>query len=145
MLEYFSKNANIELGAIGAESIVPFSNQRLLKGCTAAMSGNSAQINKCGVYDIECDLCFEVSAACNLTFVLYADGVAQPQTETTVTLSDADVFSTASINTYVTKQDNNCKCNPCTAPTNIYLAVSSSVADTEVSFQTTDIKVYKVV
>ncbi|MBR3645981.1 MAG: hypothetical protein IKN54_06145 [Lachnospiraceae bacterium] len=145
MIEYFSKNANIELGGIGAESIVPFASQRLLKGCTVSMSGNSIQINKCGVYDVDCDVCFEASAACDVTFVLYVDGVAQPQTETTVTVSGADVFNTAHISTYITKQDNNCRCNPCTAPTNVYLAVSSSVADTEVAFQTTDIKAYKVV
>ena len=145
MLEYFSKNANIELGAIGAESIVPFSNQRLLKGCTASMNGNSIQINKCGVYGVDCDVCFETSAACDITLTLYVDGVAQPQATFTSTVAATDTFVTSHISTYVTKQDNNCRCNPCTTPTNIYLAVSSSVADTEVSFQTTDIKVYKAI
>ena len=145
MIEYYSKNTSIELGAIGAESIVPFSIQKLSKGCTVAMSGNSAQINKCGIYNVDCNVCFEASAAADITFVLYVDGTPQPQTETTVSVSGADVFVTADISTYVTKQDNNCKCNPCTSPTNVYLAVSSSVADTEVSFKTTDIQIYKVV
>ena len=144
MLEYFSKNATIELGGIGAESIVPFNNQRLLKGCTTIMSGNTAQINKCGVYEVEYDLCFEASAAADITFTLYVDGVAQPQSVRTVSVSGADVFVTTHLSTYVPKQDNNCRCNPCTAPTNIYLSVSASVADTEVNFVTTDIQVYKV-
>lgn len=145
MLEYFSKNTTVALGAIGVESIVPFSNQKLLKGCNTTLSGNSVQINKCGVYNVDCDLCFEVSAASDITFVLYVDGIAQPQTEMTVTLSGANVFETVHVNTYVTKQDNNCKCNPCTAPTNVYLAVSASVADVDVAFETTNIQVYKVV
>ena len=144
MLEYFSKNTSVELGAIGAESIVPFANQKILKGCTATMSGNTVQINKCGIYDMDCDVCFETSAAGDVTFILYVDGVAQPQTETTVTVSAVNTFVTAHISTYVSKQDNNCRCNPCTTPTNIYLAVSASVADLEVAFETTDIQVFKV-
>lgn len=145
MLEYFSKNTTLALGAIGAESIVPFTNQKLLKGCNTIMSGNTVQLNKCGVYNIDCDLCFEASAAADLTFVLYVNGVAQPQTEMTVSISDANVLETTHINTYVTKQDNDCRCNPCTTPTNIYLAVSSSVADVDVAFETTNIQAYKVV
>lgn len=145
MLEYFSKNATVQLGAIGAESEVPFTTQKLAKGCNASISGNSVQINKCGVYNVDCDLCFEASAAADITFVLYVDGVAQPQTEMTVSVSGADVFVTTHLNTYVTKQDNNCRCNPCSAPTNVYLAVSSSVADVDVAFETTNITVYKAV
>lgn len=144
MLEYFSTNNTISLGAINAESVVPFTNQKLLKGCTAVMSGNTAQLNNCGVYDVDIDLCFEASAACNLTFTLYVDGIAQPQSIRTITIGGADEFSTTHISTYVTKQDNNCRCNMCTAPTNIYLAVSASVADIDVGFTTTDIQVYKV-
>ena len=145
MLEYFSKNAAITLGAIGAESVVPFTNQNILKGCSSKMSGNTVQLNKGGIYNIDCDLCFEVGAATTLTFVLYVDGVAQPQTQFSVSVSGADVLETAHISTYVAKQDNNCQCNPCTAPTNVYLAISSSTAATEVTFQTTDIQVYKVI
>lgn len=145
MLEYFSKNATVSLGAIDAESTVPFQNQKLLKGCTTVMAGDSVQMNKCGVYDVDCDLCFEASAACDLTFTLYVNGVAQPQTVRTVTIAAADTFCTTHIDTYVSKQDDNCRCNPCTSPTNVYLAVSASVADIDVSFVSTDIQVYKVV
>lgn len=145
MLEYFSTNVNVGLGAIDSESIVPFSNQKLVKGCTTVMSGNTIQINKCGVYEIDCDLCFEVGAAADLTFKVYVDGVAQPQTVRTVSLSGTGVNETTHISTYVTKQDNNCRCNPCSAPTSVYVTVSSSVADTDVEFVTTDIQAYKVV
>lgn len=144
MLEYFSKNTAITLGAVGVESIVPFSNQHLLKGCGTAMSGNSLQINKCGIYDIDCDLSFSADIASTLTFTLYVDGVAQPQTVSSETITAADNSRSVHLSTYVTKQDNNCRCNPCTAPTNIYLTVSSSVADTVVTFDTTNIKAYKV-
>ena len=143
MLEYFSTNATITLGAADTESIVPFQNQKILKGCTAAMSGNSVQLNKCGVYDIDCDLCFAVSAACDLTFTVYVDGIAQPQSVRTVTVADADTFCTTHIATYVTKQDDNCRCNLCTAPTNVYVAVSASVADIDVTLKTSDIQVFK--
>lgn len=145
MLEYYSTNANIELGAIDAESVVPFTNQRIVKGCTTTMSGNTVQISKCGVYEVDCDLCFEASAAADITFKVYVDGVAQPQTLRTVSVSGADTFCTTHISTYVSKQGNDCRCNPCTTPTNVYVAVSSSAADTEVNFVTADIQVYKVV
>ena len=145
MLEYYSKNNTLTLGAVNAESIVPFTIQRILKGCSENMSGNSAQLNKCGVYNVDCDVCFSAGAAADLTFILYVNGVAQPQTETTISVGAADDFYAARISTYVSKGDNNCRCNPCTSPTSVYLAVSSSVADTEVTFKTTDIKIYKAV
>ena len=145
MLENYSINTIVELSTADSESIVPFVNQKLIKGCSTSMSGNTVQLNKCGVYKIDCDLCFAVDATADLTFKVYVDGIAQPQTVRTVSLAAADSYETTHISTYVTKQDNNCKCNPCTSPTNVYVTVSASVADTVVTFAITDIQAYKAI
>ncbi len=144
MLEYFSKNAVIQLGAVGVETTIPFTNQHLLKGCGSVMSGNTVQINKCGVYDVSCDLCVSANNISNLEIKLYVDGVVQPQTDVITSISVADNYSTVHIDTYITKQNDNCKCNPCSSPTTVYLTISSSVADTIVTIQTSDNNVYRV-
>lgn len=142
MIEYFSKNTQVSLGAANAQSIVPFNTSKIQKGNDIVMSGNSAEINSCGVYNVDCDISFGASAAADITFILVVDGVAQPQTEQTVTAAVDNNYST-SFSTYVTKQGNNCRCNPCSAPTSVYVAVSASVADIDLTIQTSDIQIYK--
>lgn len=143
MLEYFSKNNTVTLGAAGAESVVPFSNRHLQKGTTAEMSGNTVDLNCCGLYDVSIGLSVSSATAADLTFVLYVDNVAQPQTQRTISAATIDDYYTVDISTYVQKQGNNTAC-PCTSATNVYLAVSASVADAVLTFETTDIQVYKV-
>lgn len=141
MLEYFSKNTTLNLATVDAESIIPFSTQKIQKGNCVVMSGNSAEVNQCGVYNVNVGLCFNASVAGDLTFEMYVNGVQQPQAERIVSVT-ADDYFTVDLSTYVTKQDNN-TCCPCTAPTSVYFTVSSSVADNDVAFTTTDIQVYK--
>lgn len=143
MLEYFSKNNTLTLGTADVESTVPFNSRHIQKGCTAVMSGDSAEINKCGVYDVRCDVCFSASTTADVTMVLYVDNVRQPQTERTVSVSTVDDFYTMNFETYVQKNDNNCGCNVCTSPTDLRVAISASVADVVLTFETTDIQIYR--
>ena len=142
MLEYFSKNITVALGAANAQSILPFNTRKIQKGSSVIMSGNNAEINECGVYNVNCGVSFSASVAGDITFILFVDGVAQPQTERTVTAAVGDTYS-VDFSTYVTKQGNNCRCNPCSAPTSVYVAVSASVADTDLTVETSDIQIYK--
>ena len=143
MLEYYSKNATVTLAAANQETVVPFNTRSLQKGKSVVMSGNSADINCCGVYNVNVGACFSAGTVADVTFRLYVDNVAQPQAERTVSAATVDDFYTVDFSTYVTKQDNNCNCNPCTAPTNVYVTVSASVADVALTFETTDMQVYK--
>ena len=141
MIEYYSKNQVLPLTESQATN-VPFAVRKLQKGCTIVMSGDSAQIQKCGVYYVEFDASFTASAATNLIFTLYVDGVAQPESTQTVTVSATDTYCTSHFSTYVQKRDNNCNCNPCTAPTSIYVTVTPS-ATANVTFETTKLLAYK--
>lgn len=142
MLEYFSKNVTINTGAIDAQSIVPFSTSKIQKGNNVVMSGNSAEINCCGVYNVNFGITFSPSAVGDITFALVVDGVTQPQTQRTVTVAAGDSY-TVDFSTYVVKQGNNCRCNPCSMPTNVYVAVSASAADVDLAVETSDIQIYK--
>ena len=53
MLEAYSENIELD-----ANSFIPFNNVVVKKGCSAEFSGPSTiQLNKAGVYVIECDAC----------------------------------------------------------------------------------------
>ena len=137
MLEFYSKNAAVNLSAANQETIVPFTTRTLQKGNCATMSGNTVDLNSCGVYSVNAGLCFQGSAASDVTFKLYVDNVAQPQAEKTVSIATIDDYYTVDLSNYVPK---NCACNP----TNVYITVSASVADLSLTFETTDIQVYRV-
>ena len=142
MLEYFSKNVNMTLGAADTETNVPFNTRHVQKGSNVQMSGNSAEINCCGLYNANVGICFSGSAASDVTFKLYVDNVAQPQATRTVSIATADDFYTVDFSTYIQKRGNNTNC-PCTSPTSVYVTVSSSVADLDLTLQTTDIQIYR--
>lgn len=111
MLEAYSVNV-----AVGANSNIPFNSTALLKGCTVTKpSADTINLNKCGVYMVECDC----SAAASTTIQLYKDGVAQPQAQST--------GLTPSFTTLVQVDKNN-TCCPCSSPTS--LQVRNTVAGT---------------
>ena len=112
MLEAYSLNVTTLAGGM-----IPFNNITLKKGCTAELSSPATvQLNKCGIYMIEVD----ASAAASATIQLYLNGVAQPQAQSTGT--------SPSFTTLVQATDNNSKCCPCSAPTNV--SVISTTAST---------------
>ena len=100
MLEAYSLNVTV-----ATNSVIPFNSVTLKKGCTAELLGNGTiQLNKCGVYMVECD----ASASASTTIQLFKDSVAQPQAQST--------GSSLSFTTLVQVTENNSTC-PCSAPT----------------------------
>ena len=123
MLEAYSVNV-----AVGANANIPFNSTSLIKGCTATKpSADTINLNKCGVYMVECD----ASSATSTTIQLYKDGVAQPQAQGT--------GLTPSFTTLVQVTENN-TCCPCSSPT--VLQVRNTTAGT---FTDANIVVTKVV
>ena len=111
MLEAYSTNVTI-----GANANIPFNSTSLIKGCTVTKpSADTVNLNKCGVYMVECDC----SASASTTIQLYKDGVAQPQAQSTGT--------SPSFTTLVQVSEDN-TCCPCTSPTT--LQVRNTVAGT---------------
>lgn len=125
MLEAYSLNITVP-----ADSIIPFNNVTLQKGCTAVLSGNSTiQLNKCGVYMVEVD----ASAASAATIQLFKDGVAQAQAQSTGT--------SPSFTTLVQVTENN-SCCPCSSPTTLQVKNTGTSAAT---FTNANIVITKVV
>lgn len=112
MLQAYSLNE-----AVAAGNAIPFRNQTIKKGCTAELAGVGViQLNRCGVYMIECD----ASSTAAATMQLYKDGVALPQAQSTGT--------SPSFTTLVQVAENNSVCCPCSSPT--LLRVVSVTAST---------------
>ena len=111
MLEAYSTNITV-----GANSNIPFNSTSLIKGCTVTKpSADTINLNKCGVYMVECD----ISAAASTTIQLYRNGVAQPQAQGT--------GLTPNFTTLVQVSEDN-TCCACTSPT--VLQVRNTVAGT---------------
>ena len=111
MLEAYSTNVTV-----GANANIPFNSTSLIKGCTVTKpSADTINLNKCGVYMVECDC----SAAASTTIQLYKNGVAQPQAQGT--------GLTPNFTTLVQVSEDN-TCCPCSAPTT--LQVRNTVAGT---------------
>ena len=111
MLEAYSTNVTAE-----ANSAIPFNSVSIEKGCTARLtSPTTIELNKCGVYMVECD----VSASTSTTIQLSKDGVLQPQAQST--------GNSPSFTTLVQVDKNNSYC-ACSSPT--VLRVINTVAGT---------------
>ena len=111
MLEAYSVNI-----AVGANANIPFNSTVIQKGCTAVkVSADTINLNKCGVYMVECDC----STATSTTIQLVKDGVLQPQAQST--------GLTPSFTTLVQVDKNN-SCCPCASPT--VIQVRNTVAGT---------------
>ena len=124
MLEAYSLNVTVP-----ADTAIPFNNETIQKGCTAKLNGVSTiELNKCGVYMVECD----ASAAAASTIQLYKDGVALPQAQSTGT--------SPSFVTLVQVSENNTKCC-CSAPTNLQVknAGTASATFTDVNIVVTKV------
>lgn len=102
MIEVYSNNVSVDAGAT-----VPLNNEVLRKGCTATKSGNTINLNRSGVYQVNCSC--TASAAGMLQ--LQRNNVLQPQAQLDMTNSRAASFSTL-----VQVQHNNCLNCCCDAP-----------------------------
>lgn len=109
MLEVYSNNIEV-----GANTVVPFDNVSLKKGCTATLSGASTiDLNKCGVYMVSCS----ASAEASTTIQLYKNGIAQPQAQS--------IGTTPSFITLVQVADNN-SCCPYSSATSLQIMNSTA-------------------
>ncbi len=114
MLEAYSKSVNIS-----ENGSVPFTNTKLVKGCTAELQGESTVVlNKCGVYRVTFNASVTAGTAGAMSFALSKNGIIQSDTEVTETASDTTSSETFGFETFVQvpKSNNNC---PCTVPTTI--------------------------
>lgn len=125
MLEAYSLNVTVP-----TDSVIPFNNVSLQKGCTATLNGvGTIELNRCGVYMVEVD----ASAAASTTIQLFKDGVAQAQAQSTGT--------SPSFTTLVQVDKNNCGC-ACSSPTNIQI---KNTGDASATFTDANIVITKVV
>lgn len=122
MLEVYSTEIDV-----AANTVIPFQNVSLKKGCTAELSGASTiKLNKCGVYMVECDASTSVST----TIQLYKDGVAQPQAQSTGV--------TPTFTTLVQVSENN-SCCPCASGVSLQIMNETAATFTDVNVVVTKI------
>ena len=111
MLQAYSTNITV-----AANSTCPFNNVTIDKGCADNFAGaGTIQLNKCGVYLVECDGYCEPSAAGDVVIQLYKNGLAQPQAISSFTGTTGNV-ETFGFKTLVQCDSNN-TCCCCTSPT----------------------------
>lgn len=114
MINAYSSNVSV-----AANAAVPLNTVAIVKGNTATLTGASTiNLNKCGVYMVEVNATAIAAAAGDITLELLVNGVAQPQTVTTVAASDTTSANALSFETLVQVQNNNGPC-ACNAPTTI--------------------------
>ena len=122
MLEVYSTELEV-----AANTIVPFQNVSLKKGCTAELSGTGTiKLNKCGVYMVSCN----ASAETATTIQLYKDGVAQPQAQGT--------GATPSFTTLVQVAENN-SCCPCASAVSLQLFNDTATTFTDINISVTKV------
>ena len=125
MIQAYSLNVTIP-----SNSAITFNNVTLQKGCTTTLSGNATfQLNKCGVYMVECD-CSSATAA---TIQLFKDNVALAQAQSTGT--------SPSFTTLVQVTEDN-SCCPCSSPTTVQVRNTGAASAT---FTDANIVITKVV
>lgn len=113
MLNAYSLNVTV-----AANTGIPFNNITLKKGCTAEFNGvSSIELNKAGVYMVECD----ASSATASTIQLFKDGVAQPQAQSTGTSPNFTTLVQVPTN-------NSCSC--CSSPVTIQVRNANSSSAT---------------
>ena len=105
MIEVYSNNVSVDAGAA-----VPLNNEVLRKGCTATKSGNTINLNRSGVYQVNCSC----TASAAGTLQLQRNNVLQPQAQLDMTNSRAASFSAL-----VQVSHNNCPCDCNTAPVSL--------------------------
>lgn len=126
MIQAYSLNITVP-----NDSVIPFNNVTLKKGCTVTLdSVGTVNLKKCGVYMVEVD-CSTGTAG---TIQLFRDGIALPQAQATGT--------SPSFTTLIQVSENDCNCNVCTSPTTLQV---KNVGGASVTFTDCNIVVTKVV
>ena len=121
MLQTYSTNI-----AVAANAACPFNNTIVDKGCSEKVTGAATiQLNRAGVYLVECDGYCAPTAEGLVTFQLTRNGIAQPQaiSSFTGTVGTTDTFG---FKTFIQCPNNNTNCC-CTSPTTLQV-VTGDVA-----------------
>jgi len=125
MLQAYSLNITVP-----TNSAIAFNNVILQKGCTTTISGDATiQLNKCGVYMVECDC----SSATASTIQLFKNGVALPQAQSTGTSPNFLAL--------VQVSEDNTRC-PCSSATNLQV---KNVGASSATFTDANVVITKVV
>lgn len=115
MIQAYSSNI-----AVAANAVCPLNSTTIDKGCAENLSGaGTIQLNRCGVYLVECDGYCEPSAAGTVSFQLYKNGLPQPQAISSFT-GTAAVVDTFGFKTLVQCANNNTNCC-CSSPTTLQI------------------------
>lgn len=123
MIQAYSSNI-----AVAANSVCPYNNVVIDKGCSDALVGaGTIQFNRCGVYLVECDGFCEPSAAGTVSFQLYKNGQAQPQAISSFTGTTGSI-GTFGFKTFVQCPNNNTKCC-CTSPTTVQVMTGDTAVE----------------
>ncbi len=111
MLEAYSTGV-----AVATNDTIPFNNVSIKKGCTTELdSPGTIQLNKKGIYMVTVDAAGIPTTAGVMSIQLSKDGVLQPQAQSIVTGTAAEVSNMSFTTLVQVKEDNNCSC--CTSPT----------------------------
>lgn len=137
MLQVYSSNL-----AVDANTVFPFNNVVLDKGCGEALSAPATiQLNKQGIYLVEMDGFATPDAATAVSIQLYVNGVAQPQAITSfvpASITDARTFG---FKTFVRVLENNCPCNCLTSPTTLqFMNGETAISDAHINVVITKIR-----
>ena len=137
MLQVYSSNL-----AVDANTVFPFNNVVLDKGCGEALSAPATiQLNKQGIYLVEMDGFATPDAATAVSVQLYVNGVAQPQAITSfvpASITDARTFG---FKTFVRVLENNCPCNCLTSPTTLqFMNGETAISDAHINVVITKIR-----
>lgn len=112
MFQAFSENATVAQNAA-----YPLNNVTVVKGDTVTASGNTIQINRCGVYEIKFNASVTPEAAGLVSAQISRDGVLVPQAKAQVT-GATDSVSFIGFTSLVQCDKNNTNCC-CSSPVNI--------------------------
>ena len=136
MLQVYSSDLTV-----GANTVFPFNNVVLDKGCAEALSAPATiQLNKQGVYLVEMDGFATPDAVTEVTVQLYVNGIPQPQAISSFVPAAVTDTRTFGFKTFVRALENNCNCNCLTSPTTIqFMNGDTALSDAHINVVVTKI------
>lgn len=117
MLQAYSINIDA-----GADTIIPFNNISIDKGCAEKLTGvGTIELERAGAYLVNVN----GSASASTTIQLLRNGVALPQAQST--------GESVSFSTFIQVPNNNCNCNCKTSPVTIQVHNLTAVTFTNIN------------
>lgn len=137
MFQAYSNGIDIAAGAT-----IPLNNVTYSKGCSANLvAPGTIQLDKRGVYVVRVDAYGEVAEAGDFGVQIAVNGI--PRLDA-INEATGTVGSLTSVNTeaYVVVQQNDCRCNVLSIPTNVQLINPSEVGATNAHYNVTVAKLF---